>query len=56
MQLLIDQACFGVGDLEQLGDDALRGLLRNLERGIQCIRDDVSFDDAGLLRTCESSA
>jgi len=50
MQMLIDQACFGVAGIEQLPDDALVQLMRDMERGLDCIRDDVSFEDAGLLR------
>jgi hypothetical protein len=50
MQLLIDQACFGHAGVEQLPDDALVRLMRDLERGLECIRDDVSFEDAGLIR------
>jgi hypothetical protein len=51
MQLLIDQAVFGLAGVEQLEDAALKQLLADLERGIECIRDDVTFEDAGLLRT-----
>ncbi|WP_236517558.1 hypothetical protein [Xanthomonas phaseoli] len=50
MQVLIDQACFGLDSMEQLLDDDLRNLLRDVERGIDCLREDVSFEDAGLLR------
>lgn len=51
MQVLIDQACFGLEAMEQLTDEDLRGLLRDIERGIDCIREDVSFEDAGLVRS-----
>ncbi|USJ00893.1 hypothetical protein MUG10_01095 [Xanthomonas prunicola] len=51
MQVLIDQACFGLEAMEQLTDDDLMGLLRDIERGIDCIREDVSFEDAGLVRS-----
>ena len=51
MQMLIDQACFGVGELEALSDDALIDLHRDMERAMECIRDGVSFEDAGLLRS-----
>ncbi|MCC8671401.1 hypothetical protein LN461_18880 [Xanthomonas arboricola] len=50
MQVLIDQACFGLDAMEQLPDQDLRDLLRDIERGIDCLREDVSFDDAGLIR------
>lgn len=49
MQILIDQACFGVAGIEQLQDDGLRQLMADMQRGIDCIRDDISFEDAGLL-------
>lgn len=49
MQMLIDQACFGLAGIEQLNDQALIDLHRNLERAEDCIRDGVAFDDAGLL-------
>lgn len=51
MQLLIDQACFGVAGIESLSDDALIDLMHAMQRGMECIRDDVSFEDAGLLKT-----
>lgn len=50
MQMLIDQACFGVGELEALSDDALVQLHSDLERAMECMRDGISFEDAGLLR------
>ncbi|MBB3822265.1 hypothetical protein FHT03_001052 [Xanthomonas arboricola] len=50
IQVLIDQACFGLDSMEQLTDEDLRALLQDIERGIDCLREDVSFEDAGLLR------
>lgn len=50
MQLLIDQACFGLSGIEDLSDDKLIELHRDLERAMDCIRDGVTFEDAGLLR------
>lgn len=50
MQQLIDQACFGLVGIEQLQDDALITLHRDLERAQECINDGVTFEDAGLLR------
>ena len=53
MQMLIDQACFGLAGIEQLDDDRLVELHRDLERAQECMHDGVSFEDAGLLRrTC----
>ena len=51
MQLLIDQACFGYMGIEQLPDDDLIQLHKDLERAMDCIREGVSFEDAGLLRS-----
>lgn len=51
MQLLIDQACFGYAGVEQLPDDDLIQLHRDLERAEDCMRDGISFEDAGLLRS-----
>lgn len=51
MQLLIDQACFGLPGIEQLCDDSLIQLHKDLERAQDCMRDGVSFDDAGLIRS-----
>lgn len=51
MKLLIDQACFGFMGIEQLPDDDLIQLHKDLERAEDCMRDGVSFEDAGLLRS-----
>lgn len=51
MQMLIDQACFGYMGIEQLPDDDLIQLHKDLERAEDCMRDGVSFEDAGLLRS-----
>lgn len=50
MQVLIDQACFGVAGLESLQDDQLVQLHKDLERAQDCMRDGVTFEDAGLLK------
>ncbi len=50
MQVIIDQACFGLAGIEQLDDDALVQLHKDLERAQECMRDGISFEDAGLLR------
>lgn len=50
LQVLIDQACFETGAIERLPDEELRDLLRDLERAIECIHEDVTFEDAGLVR------
>lgn len=51
MQLLIDQACVGIAGIEQLQDNDLIRLMRDMQRGLECIRDDVTFEDAGLIKT-----
>lgn len=51
MQLIIDQACFGMMGIEQLPDDDLIQLHKDLERAQDCMRDGVTFEDAGLLRS-----
>jgi len=51
MQLLIDQACFGYMGIEQIPDDDLIQLHKDLERAEDCMRDGISFEDAGLLRS-----
>jgi hypothetical protein len=50
LQFLVDQACFESGSMERLPDEALRDLLRDLERAIECIREEITFEDAGLVR------
>lgn len=51
MQQLIDQACFGLAGPDKLPDEELVALHRNLERAQDCIRDGVSFEDAGLIKS-----
>ncbi|MFL0349767.1 hypothetical protein [Stenotrophomonas lactitubi] len=50
VQIIIDQATLGHACIEDLGDDALIALHRDLDRARECIRDDVSFEEAGLIR------
>lgn len=50
MQVLIDQACFEHGGIDNLPDDDLIQLHKDMERAEECLRDGVSFEDAGLLR------
>lgn len=51
MQQVIDQACFGLAGIEQLDDDALVQLHMDLERAQDCMREGISFEDAGILRS-----
>jgi len=50
MQHVIDQACCGVINIEQLPDDALIQLHKDMERAEECICEGISFHDTGLLR------
>lgn len=50
MQMIIDQAVFGLAGIEQLDDEALIQLHKDMERAQECMLDGVSFEDAGLLR------
>ncbi len=51
MQLIIDQATFGLAGIEQLDDEQLIQLHKDLERAQDCMRDGITFEDAGLLRS-----
>jgi len=46
----VRQEMFGKYGLEDLSDEELVSLLRLVERAVQCIRDEVSFEEAGLIR------
>lgn len=51
MQQIIDQATFGLAGIEQLDDEQLIQLHKDLERAQDCMRDGITFEDAGLLRS-----
>lgn len=51
LQVLVDQAVFGKGSVDQLDDDELVALHRDLERARECMADGISLEDAGLLRS-----
>lgn len=51
LQMLVDQATFGRGSVDRLGDEELEALYKDLERARECIADGISFEDAGLLRS-----
>ena len=51
LQMLLDQACFGLAGVEHLDDDALVALHKDMERAQECLQDGVTFEDAGLLRS-----
>ncbi len=50
-QLLVDQATIGKVGIDDLDDDGLIGLHRDLERARECLNDGVSFEEAGLLKS-----
>lgn len=50
-QLLIDQATIGKAGIDDLDDDALIALHRDLDRARECVNDGVTFEDAGLIRS-----
>jgi hypothetical protein len=53
VDLIVNQATIGKGSIEDLSDAELVQLHCDLERALDCIRHDVSFEDAGLLRPME---
>ena len=52
LQWMVDQHTFNVPCLESLEDRPLSRLLQDLEQARECIADGVSFEDAGLVRSC----
>ncbi|WP_322547235.1 hypothetical protein [Stenotrophomonas geniculata] len=50
-QHIIDQACRGVAGIESLPHEDLIQLHKDMERAEECLREGISFHDAGLLRT-----
>lgn len=49
-ELLVAQATLGKIGVEGLNDDELIALHRDLDRARECIRDNVTFEEAGLVR------
>jgi len=52
IQRIIDQACFGIGEIHDLSDTALVQLHRDMERAGECLREGITLEDANLLRSC----
>jgi hypothetical protein len=51
MDLIVNQALMGKGSLDDLSDDELVQLQRDIDRARECIADGISFEEAGLLRS-----
>ncbi len=52
LQILVDQACMGCGGVDDLSDEAILQLHKDLDRARECIADGISLEDAGLIRAC----
>lgn len=52
LQILVDQACIGCSGIDQLPDEAVLQLHKDIDRARECIADGVSLEDAGLIRAC----
>lgn len=48
-QAILDQACLGMNGVDQLDDVSLVALHQAMLRADECIRDGISFADAGLI-------
>lgn len=51
LRWLVEQETFNQPSLENLTDDALAALLRDMERARECIAEGITFEDAGLVRS-----
>lgn len=51
LQQIVDQACYGVVDIEQLSDEALLQLHKDMERAEECMKEGICFHDAGLIKS-----
>lgn len=49
---LVRQETFTIGTIYDLDDAALACLIKRMERAIECPADDVSYEDAGLVKNC----
>lgn len=50
LQWLVDQATFDVANIEDLDDEQLIALLRDMDRARECPELDVSYEERGLVR------
>lgn len=51
LQWLVDQATFGVANIEDLTDEELIKLHHDMDRARECPVEDVSYEEAGLVRS-----
>jgi hypothetical protein len=51
LQWLVDQALLTCGSIEELPESALLALAADFDRALRCLEDNVSFVDAGLVRS-----
>lgn len=51
LQVLVDQATFGLGSIEDLPDEALKALHKDLDTAIEEGRNGIPLEDTGLIRT-----
>ncbi len=52
LQILVDQACIGCAGIDDISDEAILQLHKDIDRARECIADGVSLEDAGLIRAC----
>lgn len=50
-QVLLDQATLGHSGLQDLSDDELEELHLAIDRARECVSNDISFEDAGLIKS-----
>ena len=50
LQILVDQATFGRTSIDDLSDDEVVALHRDLHHARECLHEGISFEDAGLIR------
>lgn len=50
MDLIVNQATLGKGTIDDLSDEDLVQLHRDMDRARDCLLNDVSFEDAGLIK------
>lgn len=49
LHLIVNRATLGKGTIDQLSDEEIVALHRDLHRGLDCMRNDVPFEHAGLI-------